>query len=392
MRRTIALISDLHLGVMDIQRQKEEIEHIFLHDLSLMNPLDAIVITGDTYDHKIYLNDKTTDLCIWFYQALFKIAEEKHAKIRFVYGTRSHEADQYNLIDRFGNLDLDVKVIKTVCEEELFPGMLVLYLPEEHIFNKTKYYQEFLYDDDCKNRYDYVFGHGVIEQVMNVGRTEKEEPKRLHVPNFKVGELLRVCKGEIFFGHYHIHSDAKERFHYIGSYNRWIFGEEEPKGYMRAEYNSEEESYTSEFIENTNALRLITLRFGYEHPVFQSTDQLMDGLKKIERYISEDLADRVRCIFNVPPDVENPEFVIHTIQEQFKFRKDIQVEITNGYIDEKRKVNKEELKEVVDHYRFVLDKDLSEEDKIKQFIALRKERGVDIEKIHKYINDPLKTS
>ena len=178
MKYHFVIISDLHLGVMDIERQKEELNDIFFRDIELLDPLDAIIVTGDTYDHKIYLNDKTTDLCIWFYQTLFQIAEEKHAKVRFVYGTKSHEADQYNLINRFTNMAINVKVIKTVEEEELFPGVFVLYLPEEHIFNKTKYYQEFLYDEECKNRYEYVFGHGVIDQLMKTGPSSKEEPKR----------------------------------------------------------------------------------------------------------------------------------------------------------------------------------------------------------------------
>ena len=113
-------------------------------------------------------------------------------------------------------------------------------------------------------------------------------------------------------------------------------------------------------------------------------------MDKIERYISNDLADGVRCIFNIPPDIENPEFVIHTINERFKFRSDIKTEITNGYVDEKRKINKEELQEVVDHYRFVLDKNLEIEDKLNQFIELRKERSIGKEKVKKYLNEPLK--
>ena len=390
MKYHFAIISDLHLGVMDIERQKEELNDIFFRDIELLDPLDAIIVTGDTYDHKIYLNDKTTDLCIWFYQTLFQIAEEKHAKVRFVYGTKSHEADQYNLINRFTNMAINVKVIKTVEEEELFPGVFVLYLPEEHIFNKTKYYQEFLYDEECKNRYDYVFGHGVIDQVMKTGPSSKEEPKRLHVPSFSVGELLHACRGEVFFGHYHIHSDVKDRLHYVGSYNRWIYGEETPKGYMTAFYDMDEGTYESEFIENVKALRLITLRYGFNHNIFKSSDSLLQELDKIERYISNDLADGVRCIFNIPPDIENPEFVIHTINERFKFRSDIKTEITNGYVDEKRKINKEELQEVVDHYRFVLDKNLEIEDKLNQFIELRKERSIGKEKVKKYLNEPLK--
>ena len=159
---------------------------------------------------------------------------------------------------------------------------------------------------------------------------------------------------------------------------------------MTAFYDMDEGTYESEFIENVKALRLITLRYGFNHNIFKSSDSLLQELDKIERYISNDLADGVRCIFNIPPDIENPEFVIHTINERFKFHSDIKVEITNGYVDEKRKINKEELQEVVDHYRFVLDKNLEIEDKLNQFIELRKERSIGKEKVKKYLNEPLK--
>ena len=56
---------------------------------------------------------------------------------------------------------MDIKVIKYASDEELLPNLHILYLPEEHILDKNEYYKEYFKED---KKYDYVFGHGVIEK------------------------------------------------------------------------------------------------------------------------------------------------------------------------------------------------------------------------------------
>nr|DAK39036.1 MAG TPA: putative DNA double strand break repair [Caudoviricetes sp.] len=381
----IAIIADLHLGVLPAQEQKEELDQVFFHDLKLMEKLDLIVLCGDTYDHKFYVNDKTTDLCLWFYQELFTIALAKHAKIRIIYGTKSHEADQYNLLYRFYKLDVDVKVIDFASEEEIFPNINVLYLPEEHIYNKREYYEEFLYN--AEKQYDYIFGHGVIDDIMTTGKKQKEDGKRLHVPHFASGELVDICKGFVFFGHYHIHSSMKGKVYYIGSYNRWEFGQEEPKGYMISNYCNGK--YDCEFVENSYARTYKTFRYGYNHKIFESSDELLKEFLRLENMIQKGIYNKIRCMVNIPLTIDNPEFYILSFNERFKHNPDIKVEITNGYQEEKRNVNKEELKEVVDQFHFVLE-DIDIKDKISKFIEMKRDRKISGDKVKLYLDSPLK--
>ena len=65
-------------------------------------------------------------------------------KIRFIYGTESHECGSYRLFNYHLNNDhVDLKVITTVTEEELFPNINVLYIPEEYVDSKEDHYKEY---------------------------------------------------------------------------------------------------------------------------------------------------------------------------------------------------------------------------------------------------------
>ena len=72
--------------------------------------------------------------------------------------------EQYKLFNyHFTSYEVDIKVIDTAMEEELFPGVNVLYLPEEYIDNKRKFYKRFL---DGSKHYDYIFGHLNIIRIF----------------------------------------------------------------------------------------------------------------------------------------------------------------------------------------------------------------------------------
>ena len=59
-----------------------------------------------------------------------------------VYGTESHESDQYGILDIYKMAkDLDFDVIYKVTEETI-GDMNILYLPEEYMEDKSKYYEE----------------------------------------------------------------------------------------------------------------------------------------------------------------------------------------------------------------------------------------------------------
>ena len=119
-----------------------------------------------------------------------------------MYGTESHECNQYDILSLLKIYD-KIRVIKQVTEEELLPGLNVLYLPEEHILDKKEYYKEFFEEDQ---KYDYIFGHGIIREAMKEAAVQNDtsSDKRKKVPVFSTAEFRRICKGQTYFGHYHV--------------------------------------------------------------------------------------------------------------------------------------------------------------------------------------------
>ena len=255
------IISDIHFGATDPDILKRELIEVFLYYLENMKKIDFIIINGDYFDHKIYLNEKASDYSIAFMDKLVNISKKHKCPIRLVYGTESHEVNQYTIFSMYKeDKNLDFKVIYTVNEEELLPDLNVLYLPEEHIYSKPEYYKDYF---NNKNKYDYVFGHGVIQEVMtHISRnTSKKESDRKKVPVFSSSELMDICKGQVYFGHYHINTNINDKIFYVGSFSRWVHGEMKEKGFYHITCDTDKEKYTQKFIENYLERKYITYTY-----------------------------------------------------------------------------------------------------------------------------------
>lgn len=380
------VFADLHIGVMNLTQQYREIENVLFASIKKYKP-DFIISLGDFFDHKASLNDSLSYYSFLVFTKIISICEEIgiNPKIRFVYGTESHEWKQYKIIET-AKTNLDIRVIHYCEEEELFPDFNVLYIPEEHIYSKSEYYEKYLSN---AKRYDYIFGHGVIREVMKEAAlsSDKDESKRKKVPVFSTGELMYACKGQTYFGHYHINTNMNDEVIYCGSLNRWIFGEEDPKGMYYIEKKNDE--YNNEFIENEYAEIYKTIYFGYDSKIFKDMSLLNNKLSQIEDMIKDGVINKVRFEFNIPPDIDNPEYIIKVINDKYKFNQNVKINIVNGYIDEKRKKDKEELEQWNIENAPLLDPNKSIEEKVSYFISVEYKRDINPEKIKIYLNSPL---
>lgn len=380
------VISDIHFGVIDPDTLKKELLEIFIYHLENMKKINFIIFTGDYFDHKIYLNERTSDYALAFMDKIVSIAKKHQCPIRLIYGTESHEVGQYNIFSVYEDAnDIDFKVIRTVQDEELLQGLHVLYVPEEYVFSKKEYYGEYFNEE---NKYDYVFGHGVIQEVMTnaVRSTKKEkETDRKKVPVFTTGELGYICKGQVYFGHYHINTNLGDKIFYVGSFTRWCHGETEPKGFYELKCDTDKEKYTQQFIENCLAKKYITYTYGYNSDVMKSEEALLSELEKRDKLTNALNGDYVRYEFNIPENHPNPEFIINILNERYKFNESIKVQITNGYIEKKKKINKERLNDVMDQYSMVFDKSVALEDKVVYFIKKKYNKDISVDNVKVYL-------
>lgn len=381
------LVADLHIGCIDPSVQYNEFELIFLNRIKDIKP-DFIIFLGDYFDHKASLNDALSYYSFYIFDKILSTINELSlkTKIRFIYGTESHEWDQYNIIEIADKRGIDVSVIHTMSEEELFPDFNILYIPEEHVYNKSEYYSSYL---NNTKKYNYIFGHGIIREVMKEAAISNETStsNRKKVPVFTTGELMHACCGQVYFGHYHINTNINDEVFYVGSFNRWCFGEEEEKGFYVIETDGID--YTNEFITNTEAPIYKTIAFGYDNKIFQNAEIMENKLNQIDNMIKDKIFDNVRFEFNIPENAENAEYIINFIKEKYKFNTHVKTNIVNGYIEDKKKKSKEE----IEHWNIenapLFDKNLSIEGKINFFIGIEFKKDLPIEKISLYINNNL---
>lgn len=379
------IISDIHFGVIDSIQLKKELTEVFLYYLENMEKIDFIVITGDYFDHKLYVNDTTSNYALSFMNKLIEISKVYNCPIRIVYGTESHEVNQYNIFSIYeNNPEIDFKIIRTVSEEELLKGMKVLYLPEEFIYNKKEYYKDFF---NKKDEYDYVFGHGVIQEVMtNAVRNSKEkDSNRKKVPYFTTMELDKICKGQVYFGHYHVNTNIQDKIFYVGSYTRFCHGEEEPKGFYHITCDIDKKKYKQKFIENYLAKKYITYTYGYTNSILNNQDDMIKELDKLDKLNELNENDYVRYIFNIPENHPNPEFVTNVLNERYKYNENVKLKITNGYVEKKKKINKEKLHDALSEYPMIFDKSFSLEDKVVYFIKKKMDKDISVENAKKHL-------
>lgn len=384
-------IADIHIGALPIDQTQVEIEYLrsLLRAYSKKELLDFIIVGGDFFDKQFY----SSDLYVGLAQKLMIWLMSSAKIVRCVYGTSSHDSEQYRLFkammeeipDMAGITPFNFKVIHTVSEEELLPGMNVLYIPEEYIYNKNDYYREFF---TKKDSYDYIFGHGIVKEVFSRHLPEKkEDTKRLQAPVFNAGELLGPCKknGEVIFGHYHVHSES-DNTAYVGSWSRWMQGEEPDKGLFYLEF--EDGEHTKEFIVNTTALVYVTISYGYNDQIYEwDSDEWPDEIIVFKKAKLKKNIHKLRVIFNIPVGYDKSEAFIRFFRDALNEYPWINVEFCHGYVEKKTTAAKEKISSLPDEYKLFIDKNVPEEEKLAVLIKMKRGVELDSEVIKKYLEE-----
>ena len=354
----ILLFADIHIGsIKDITYVYNVMTNIIDEEL-IYKKTDLVVILGDYFHRLFKVNEEYVSLAINIMSYLIRACKKSKAKLRIVYGTESHEMNQYRLFNyHITSSNIDLKIFDT-CTEETINGCNILYVPEEYIDDKHEFYKNTLYSN---KKYDYIFGHGVIEDGMPRMVTvsnENNKNNEKHVPIFKSGELGSKCKLCIF-GHYHKFVEMKNVY-YLGSLFRDSFGEEEPKGYGIIE----DDKFT--FIENKEAYVFKTYEFDPTSDIYLSSQDIINEVKRIKEE-NKDLFEgeksgKIRLVFKTPNNLDG------TFKDNLK---DILLEekFIVPLIKENNHELSEELKdEIEDEYDFIIDSSLPITDKIFRYI------------------------
>jgi len=299
----ILLFADIHIGsIKDTKYFYKTITDIIEKEI-IFTHTDMIVILGDYFDKLFKDNDEYTSLAINIMSFLIRACIREDTKIRIIYGTESHEMNQYQLFNyHVTSNDIDFKIFDTVTEENI-NGVNILYVPEEYIDAKEKHYKEYLYSD---KKYNFIFGHGIIIEGMPKASENNMDPnnKEKQVPRFKTGELSNasdIC----VFGHYHTFTDLGNNVYYLGSLFRDSFGEEDPKGYGIIDNKNGEYKFT--FIENTEAIIYKTYSYEINNSIYTDPNSIIKEINKIKEdnkeLFSGDKKGKIKIKMNLPENI-----------------------------------------------------------------------------------------
>lgn len=372
----LLLIADLHVGsIKDTSYMYNAVVSIIEKEV-ILQKTDAVIILGDYFHRLFKVNEEYVSCAINIMSYLIRACFRSKTKIRIVYGTESHEMGQYKLFNyHFTSLDVDIRVIDTATEEELFPGVNVLYLPEEYVSNKKKFYKPFLDND---KHYQYIFGHGIIEDgmpsVVTSGEPKSDEKQ---VPIFKSGELA-VSADLTVFGHYHCYTDIGNNVFYLGSLFRSSFGEEDPKGYGIIE------DFKLTFVENDRAYIYKTYEYTPTSDLYASSDNILRELNRIKSenpgIFSGERQGRIRMIFRLPLNID-PTFK-ENIRDLLVQEKQITILIKDSNDDRLIEEAKDSIK---DEYDYLLDPSLGVGEKIHRWITDVNDASISMNLISEYI-------
>ena len=339
-------IADIHFGVIDPKIQYQILTDQFLMKINDIH-FDILSIDGDLFDHKFQANSDAVLYAELFVNSCVQLCRERNATLVLLHGTSSHDSNQLKLFYHYlSDPTIDIRIIENTRFEDI-KGKRVLCIPEE--YNKgQRYYENFLYHSGI---YDGVYMHGTLKgSIYGANEVDLKSKKN---PTFDLNCFCN-CAGPIISGHVHVAGCYEGHMYYTGSPLRWKFGEEQEKGFIVLLHDLDTRQYRVHF-EEIKSFRYDTVNL----------DHLLSDPQRAISYVTklkESGIDFVRLEFSV-----DKQDCLNIIKHYFQ--KDPTVKILETYKQEKEK---EEMQKALNTkysgYDYILDDNLSPEDKLTRYI------------------------
>lgn len=324
----IAVFSDIHLGHKNTKTKDiiENLRELIFKDHS-NKELNILFLAGDVFDGLLDLNDEDLPFIDFFIEDLLRFCNKYEISLRILEGTPSHDWTQSQ---RF----------LTIAKMLNLPNLDILYIDNIHIEHNERFNMNILYvpdeiqptvDKTLKIVKDLLIAKGLdsVDIAIMHGQFEFQLPSHIkNMPRHSSAEYLKIVKKLIAIGHIHTFSTF-DRIVAQGSTDRLSHGQEEPKGYIKADIYSDRFDFS--FIENKNAQiyktidisnyeledtfyhidviikdypagSFIRLKANYEHPIFFNMDEL---IKKYPTFVfSRLIKDKTKNNDDVPTDLD----------------------------------------------------------------------------------------
>lgn len=366
MKYRIAVAADLHWGVIEPDKQLKQMS--FLLEWLKENKVDAVVICGDYYDHRLSLNSKASIYALQFFDELCELSKKQEFRVRIFDGTTAHDYDQLEALRVFEDGDR-VRIFRKTSAEELLPGFTCIYCPDE-LLNNDDYYTKYADVLLNKTHYDAMFFHGTFDAQM--GDLAKQNAGDNVV--FEIATFNRICNVMVG-GHWH-DADSIGNMHYTRSLIGWQFGETRPKGFISMEYDTDAKTYEINRIFNPYADIFTT--YIVDTSVYTTREMYSTLIHDVESFLykKRDIEVYVRIMIYITDEKEINDIAITTLKQLFSKAKNVKI-VTENKINKVKKTEKiKRHNELKESYGFLFN-NTSVANKYKEFIKLT--RNIDID-------------
>lgn len=383
MKYNIIDLADLHWGVIDPALQYSHLEQVF-EFIREFTPIHLIVISGDYFDSRLPLNSAAAITAVQWFHELLALAKERDIVVRAFRGTFEHDNNQLEVFRPLEDAHGRFKLFNECTYEETLPGLKCIYCPDENINTEFYYYQ---YAEQIANPINIGFFHGSFDVVLPEIVREASEKSLAKSVIFEYNFWEKFIAGPMLAGHWH---DGVELDHliYVGSFERWEFGQDATKGFGFVQYDTETSEYMYHTIPNMFAIDYRT--FTIDTRLFKSLEDYTALINEIKEVSDKDPQTKIRIVVNQTDDKPDNESFIKSLKQYFTSNKNTKIVLKNKMKNERKKIERKKNIDTTNQFGFILDK-VPKQEIIRQFIMTTKAKELSIEAINDIVAKYLPT-
>ena len=375
------VIADIHWGAMDAYTMYNNLE-LVLEFIRQKNDIDFVIIAGDYFDYRLQLNSKTALLAIdWFDKLINTCKSSNVRKVRMFKGTREHDNDQLEVFRPSYELeDGYFKLSNTTESEELLPGLRCVYCPDENI-NLVDYHQ--LYYRKFIPYAHIGFFHGNFDSILPEIEFNRIQEHGLSTMIYEYDKFAKLIKGPLISGHWHVKSE-NESLYYVGSFDRWKFNEEDDKGFIYGEINTETNDYFIHRVNNPLARNYKTLIVDSDN--YSSPEEFAQLANIINENLQSDENMKLRVSYLITSDNDEALMNFNIFQRKYSTNKQVKIYLKDLVKREAKKEKKRQVEIEASKYKYIFDSDVRNIPEIvHRFILDNKDVDIPTSTIEKYI-------
>lgn len=376
----IVTIADIHWGAINPLRLYSELLYFLEFIKTCPEDLkpDLVVIAGDYFNDKISLNSESANRSFQFFNDLCEVCTARNIMIRIFQGTMFHDHKQLRTLTSKIESKNNIKIFMENTLEETLPGLWCLYCPDETI-NIKDYYNKYINNIIPPNPINIGFFHGSFDVILPDIVLQETEIESIENVVFEYDKFSTFINGPMIAGHFHNRS-VYNHLYYVGSYSRWAFNEDDPKGFMYTIYDTETQEYLCKWIDNPYAETYLT--YVIDTMSYTTLDEYQALIKLVNDKIIE-MKDEGKIRLKIIVHDDSPEITNFINLIKFSFINNKRIKIT---VDNKKKL-KEKKKKLAENkveeskYDYLFSSDMTIYQKLQNYILIEYGKEIPLDQI-----------